>query len=120
VLKGRIKKSGEDMDILLDTGAQQSILSAATAREFARINIDSMRNHASLTGVGGSTNALVAENVDFAMGEIKGSFQRVLAINLSDISEALELEIDMILGRDFLNGYTLLIDYPHSKVTFLK
>src|SRR5262249_23786785 len=120
VLKGRIKKSGEDMDILLDTGAQQSILSAATAHEFARINIDSIRNGASVSGVGGATKALVAENVDFSMGEMKGSFERVLAMNLADISETLELEIDMILGRDFLNGYTLLIDYPHGKVTFLK
>ena len=32
----------------------------------------------------------------------------------------MELEIDMILGQDFLAGYSLLIDYRHRTITFLK
>ena len=121
LLKGRIKK-GDHMDILLDTGAQQSILSAETAREYTRINFDySARNRQSLIGLGGKTETpLIAENVEVQVGDLFREYQRMLALNLSEISEALGLELDLILGRDFLNGYTLLIDYQNSKVFFLK
>ena len=44
----------------------------------------------------------------------------MFAINFAESSEALGLEIDLLLGRDFLQGYTLLIDYRNRQLTFLK
>ncbi len=123
ILKGKIKKSDPEMDILLDTGAQASILSAAAARKHVYINYpktfrEKRKTH--LMGIGGRIDNLIhVENVDIEIGSLRKSFNRMVALNLSQISEALELEVDLILGQDFLNGYTLVIDYKHNTVTFL-
>lgn len=123
ILKGAIKKSDGEMDILLDTGAQASILSAAAAREHVRINYPKTfreKRKTYLMGIGGKIQNLIhVENVDIEVGSLRKSFNRMVALNLSQISEALELEVDLILGQDFLNGYTLLIDYRNNLVTFL-
>ncbi len=58
--------------------------------------------------------------MEVAIGGIKKNFDRMRALNLADTSESLDLELDLILGRDFLEGYTLLIDYKNRTVTFLK
>ena len=123
ILKGRIKRSDHEMDILLDTGAQTSILSSATARKYVYINYPKTlrkKSRIRLSGIGGKIdNLLHAENVDIEMGPLRKSFNRMVAANLSQVSEALELEVDCILGQDFLYGYTLLIDYKTNEVTFL-
>jgi hypothetical protein len=122
ILKGKIKKSDETMDILLDTGAQTSILSAATARKYVRIDYPKTfrdKRKSTLFGLGGRIeNILHVENVDIKIGPMEKSFNQLVAINLAQISEALELEVDAILGQDFLSGYTLLIDYQNNQVTF--
>lgn len=124
ILKGRINHSGEEMDFLLDTGAQQSVLSVAAARAFAHINYHSTlynQQQTNLRGLGGVVESpLVVEVVDVKLGPLSREFKRIPSVNLSDISEALELELDMILGQDFLAGYTLLIDYKNNQVTFLR
>lgn len=122
ILKGRINRSGDQMDFLLDTGAQQSVLSTSAARRLARINYQStLYKQTSIRGLGGLVESpLVVEGVDVRLGELSKKFKRIPSLNLADISEALELELDMILGQDFLSGYTLLIDYNNNKVTFLR
>lgn len=124
VLKGKIRDSPEDMDILLDTGAETTLISLAAAKQHAYINLPlsmQMRGQASLTGVGGrADNMMIAENVEVLLGSMKKNFNSMLAVNLAGTSEGLELELDIILGRDFLEGYTLLIDYKNREVTFLR
>jgi hypothetical protein len=124
ILKGRVRNSPDNLDILLDTGASRTILSTATARRYARINYPLSRQFAdklTLSGIGGKTDqALIAENVEVALGPIRKEFNTMAAMNLGESSEAMELELDVILGRDFLEGYTLLIDYENNRVTFLK
>jgi len=122
IVKGRIKKSDEEMDILLDTGAQTSLLSAATARKYVHIDYPKTlkaRRKSSLFGVGGRIeNVLHVDNVEIQLGPLEKTFNRMVAINLAQISEALELDVDAILGQDFLSGFTLLIDYNNNLVTF--
>jgi hypothetical protein len=123
ILKGAIKKSDDEMDILLDTGAQTSILSAAAARKHVHINYPKTfreKRKTYLMGIGGKIKNLIhVENVEIEVGPLRKGFNRMVALNLSQISEALELEVDLILGQDFLNGYTLVIDYRNNLVTFL-
>ncbi|MCI0606009.1 hypothetical protein L0156_23730 [bacterium] len=124
ILKGRIKKSSGDLDILVDTGADSSFISAAAAKRFVTINYPlsmQLRNQAKITGVGGkANNLLIAENVEVGIGELSKNFNNMFAVNFAETSEALGLEIDLLLGRDFLEGYTLLIDYRNRQITFLK
>ncbi|HET6268043.1 MAG TPA: hypothetical protein VFG11_10030 [Acidobacteriota bacterium] len=124
ILKGRVRNSDDQLDFLLDTGAAQSLLAEATARRLMNVNFISSlhaRGGTQLYGLGGALGPqFSADNVDIKIGALHNSYKKVAVVNLSQISEALELEIDMILGEDFLTGYTLLIDYPHNKITFLK
>ncbi len=124
VVKGRIKNSDSTMDVLIDTGASRSVLSAAAAKKFVHINYPLSRaasQKPELFGLGGRVeDLLIADNVEVDIGSLKKNFDRIIALNLADISEALELEIDMIAGQDFLEGYTLLIDYANNKITFLR
>jgi hypothetical protein len=124
ILKGRIKKSSGDLDILVDTGADSSFISTSAAKRFVTINYPlsmQLRKQTQITGVGGKAdNLLIAENVEVKIGELSRNFNNMLAVNFADTSEALGLEIDLLLGRDFLEGYTLLIDYRNRQITFLK
>ena len=123
ILKGGVGPSPDDLDILLDTGAQRSILSQAAAKEYTYINYPLSKEISSksgLSGVGGQAeNVLVAENVQVRVGPMQKAFNRLTALNLGESSDAFDLELDMILGRDFLEGYTILIDYRNNRVTFL-
>ena len=124
ILKGQIRNSPPDMDILLDTGAESSVLSAATARKYTRINYplsyEANKNH-TFSGIGGRVdNVLLAENVGVRLGKMEKNYGQMLALNLADTCEGMDLEIDMILGRDFLESYSLLIDYRNNRVTFLR
>ncbi len=124
ILKGRVRKSGETLDILVDTGAHRSILAKSTALKETHVDypLSRMANQKpQLFGLGGQVeDLLVSDNVDVQIGPLKKNFDRMLALNLAEISEALELELDLILGQDFLEGYTLLIDYQHNRITFLR
>ena len=124
IVKGRIKKSPLDLDILVDTGADSSLISVAAAKKYAAINYPlsmQLRRQNTLSGVGGKAdNLLIAENVEVGIGDLSRNFNNMLTLNLAESSEALGLEIDLLLGRDFLEGYTLLIDYRNRQLTFLK
>ncbi|HSP07231.1 MAG TPA: hypothetical protein VLR94_08645, partial [Acidobacteriota bacterium] len=115
ILKGRIGDSADDLDILLDTGAAHCILSTAAAKRYARINYPlshRINPQSGISGIGGKTDdVLVAENIHLALGGLRKEVNRMVAMNLGESSEAMGLELHMILGRDFLQGYTLLIDY---------
>lgn len=124
ILKGRIRSSPETLDIMLDTGAAHCIISAAAAKRYAHVNYQLSReagSNSGLSGIGGrADNLLVTENVEVDVGGIRKQFNQMTAMNLGESSEALELEIDLILGMDFLKDYTLLIDYRNGLVTFLR
>src|SRR5262249_24598750 len=94
LLKGKIKNSPENMDILLDTGAEHSILSAAAAKKYTHVNYPlsaQLNEHSTLSGIGGNAeNLLAAENVDIQIGPLQKSFNRMIAMNLGDSSDAME------------------------------
>lgn len=124
IVKGRIRNSPDNMDMMIDTGAARSIVSSAAAKRYAHINYQltqELGEKTALSGVGGKTkDVLVAENVEVNLAGIKKQFNAMPAMNLGESSEALELELDMIVGRDFLQGYTLLIDYRNQQLMFLR
>jgi len=124
ILKGRIKKSPNRMNILVDTGSDVSFVSIAAAKKYATINYPlsmQLRKQSTVSGVGGKADSLlIADNVEVGIGKLSRNFNNMYALNFADTSEALELEIDLLLGRDFLDGYTLLIDYKNRQLTFLR
>lgn len=124
IAKGRVRNSPQNLDMMIDTGAARSVISSAAAKRYGKINYQlshDMREQSGVSGVGGKADdVLVAENIEVEIAGIKKQFNAMPAMNLGDTSEAMELELDMILGRDFLEGYTLLLDYHNNRITFLK
>ena len=123
MIKGKIRNSPE-LDFLVDTGAQRTIISALAAKQYTHINYPlsrQMKQSTPLTGVGGRMDdVLVAENVNIEAGPLKKEFNMISVVNLAEGSESLEMEMGGILGRDVLEGYTMLIDYGKRTVTFLR
>lgn len=123
MIKGKIRNSPE-LNFLVDTGGYKTIISALAARQYTRINYPlsrSMKESTPLTGVGGRMDdVLIAENVDIEAGPLKKEFNMISVVNLAEGSENMEMEMGGILGRDMLEGYTMLIDYGKRTVTFLR
>ena len=123
MLKCKIRNSPA-LDFILDTGGHRTIISALAAKKYARINYPlshSMKQSTPLTGVGGRMEeVLVAENVSIEAGPLRKEFNLISVVNFAEGSESMELEIGGILGRDILEGYTMLIDYGKRTVTFLR
>ena len=123
MIKGRIRNSPE-LDFLVDTGGFKTIISALAAKQYTHINYPlsrSMKQTSPLTGVGGRMeDVLIAENVNIEAGPLKKEFNMISVVNLAEGSENMEMEMGGILGRDMLDGYTMLIDYGKRTVTFLR
>jgi hypothetical protein len=122
VVKGQIDKSEADQDILIDTGATNSLISASAAKRWAHVNYALSRQmNSNVVGMTGKTKQnLIAENVDLKIRPLSKTYNLITAVNLASTNESMQLELDFILGRDFLNGYSLLIDYRNLQITFLK
>jgi hypothetical protein len=123
MIKGRMRNSPQ-LDFIVDTGASRTIISALAARQYTRINYPlsrEMKQTSPLTGIGGRMeDVLIAENVNIEAGPLKEQFNMISVVNLAEGSENLEMEIAGILGRDMLEGYSMLIDYGKRTVTFLR
>jgi hypothetical protein len=123
MIKGRMRNSPQ-LDFIVDTGASRTIISALAARQYTRINYPlsrEMKKTSPLTGIGGRMeDVLIAENVNIEAGPLKEEFNMISVVNLAEGSENLEMEIAGILGRDMLEGYSMLIDYGKRTVTFLR
>ncbi len=123
MIKGKIRNSPE-VDFLLDTGGSRTIISALAAKQYTRINYPlsrSMKQTTPLTGVGGRMeDVLIAENVSIEAGPLRKEFNMISVVNLAEGSESMEMEMGGIIGRDMLEGYTMLIDYGKRTVTFLR
>jgi hypothetical protein len=123
MIKGKIRNSPQ-LNFLLDTGAQRSIVSALVAKKYVRINYllsREMKQITPLTGIGGRMeDVLVAENVSIEAGPLRKEFNLISVVNIAEGCESMEIEMAGILGRDVLEGYTMLIDYGKRTVTFLR
>ncbi|HEY7162005.1 MAG TPA: hypothetical protein VH815_12140, partial [Acidobacteriota bacterium] len=123
IVKGTMRDSPQ-LNFLVDTGAKRTIISALAAKQYTHINYAlsrEMKQATPLTGIGGRMDdVLLAENVNIEAGPLKKEFNIMSVVNLAEGSENMEIEIGGILGRDMLDGYTLLIDYGKRTVTFLR
>jgi hypothetical protein len=123
MIKGTMRDSPQ-LDFIVDTGASRTIISSLMAKQYTRINYPlsrEMKPKTPLTGIGGRMeDVLIAENVNIEAGPLKKEFNMISVVNLAEGSENLEMEIGGILGRDMLDGYTLLIDYGKRSITFLR
>jgi predicted aspartyl protease len=97
----------------LDTGASRTMLSIELARKLAIQTADDRP----VTGGGGQIKILAGKVSSLVVG---GAAVRDHAIGagefLNMLSKAVGTELDGILGYNFLNGFKVTINYPHSRL----
>ena len=113
VISGEIRAadgSWEKSEFLVDTGADRTVLSAAT---LARLALQPLAMREGLSGVGGIVATVVVETELHLMREnaghvvFRGQYAAVTELEALDIS---------VLGRDITRLFAVIVDWPHDVV----
>ena len=102
--------------MLLDTGADPSIVELATAKSIG-LKI-AARGHQASGGGTGNNLAYETSLPEVQLGGLTASSVDALAMNLSKLSSALGRPISGVLGYSLLKMRIVQIDYPNHKVRF--
>jgi predicted aspartyl protease len=102
---------------VLDTGAGATVITPALAE---KLNIESDRGQAPrrATGAGGSLDVRLGRVKSIRVGETRVEDLAVVIMDLTGIGQAIEMEIDGIIGYNFLKTFRVSIDYPQQTVSF--
>ena len=103
--------------VALDTGAGGTMISRELAKKLG-ITPDARDKPGKATGAGGHVEVRLAAVKSLRVGGAKLEGLKVGIMDLSGIGEAIETDIDGILGYNFLKEYRVTIDYPKQTVTF--
>ena len=112
LVKGVVQ--GRDTDVLLDSGAQNSVLSAAFAGTLGL----SSAGQLNLEGTSSSQQAALASGVHVQVGPLSLTDLTVVIANLTSIERAFGRSLPVILGKELFNGAVVDIDYPNARIAF--
>jgi predicted aspartyl protease len=116
VISGKIlagNGSWEKIEFLLDTGADRTVLSAAT---LAKIGLQPVAIQEGISGLGGLADAVsVATQIRLTQEEaakvvFRGPYAAVIALAVLDMS---------VLGRDITDLFAVIVDRLHDVVCLL-
>ncbi len=99
---------------VLDTGASMSVVSSKFAKELGLETMGNMK--------GGASNSTVdvqfATLPPFSVKGIEFDAQQIAVIDLEPLNKLINIQIDGILGFDFLSRFVTKVDYAHELVSF--
>lgn len=102
--------NGRKVGIILDTGAQQSLILRSAA-----VRLDLPRREATgyrMYGVGGETKVEIASVDDFKLGAVSTTGMQLFVAGEVDLGDG----VDVLLGEDFLRRFDVEFDLPHAAV----
>ena len=109
--------NGKPAALLLDTGANSTIISAEAAG-LAAVQLKALLATKAGTGAEGD---YIAREVDLKLSNRHWFNRRVWVMNLSDASKRLDTPIDGFVGQDLLREFSVVrIDYKAGAVEFEK
>jgi hypothetical protein len=109
IVSARISDAGTPINLILDTGADRTIVSPQTLWKLGISTLNAPR--AIIKGVTGSGQAEVVQVASLQVGEARVGPLRIVAHD-ADLKQA-----DGLLGRDFLEHFTVTIDSREQVVT---
>ncbi len=104
---------GWPADILLDTGASNSVIDHALANTLG-IGSD---NEGKLHGASGSVTASLAREVSVRLGAFQLPTMEAVVTDLSDIQQLMNRRIQLVLGMDLFRRLPVTIDYAGRTIT---
>jgi len=109
-----VRLNGTDIKMLVDTGAELTVVRQAAAD---RLKLSATRLPDRLYGIGGARYAAVFEAKTFEIGKLHG---QNLDMVVSDFAVRPSSGIDGLLGMDFLSQYDIDLDLPDNKIRLFK
>ncbi len=106
--------NGHATDMLLDTGAQISLIDKSYAR---RVGVRRGKK-LNVRGVGGRTKTYAAKNIDVSVGELSLDLKAVALMDMSAFGLATGRPINFIFGSESLGDIVVDIDYPNRRIAF--
>jgi hypothetical protein len=106
--------NGHKTEIILDSGAEVTAIDSTFAKS---IGLEG-EGDLTATGVSGSTQAQVVNNVSIQIGNLLATNLTVVVIDLSYISDAIGHPISVIFGEEVFNEFVVDIDYPNERIAF--
>jgi len=109
-------------NLLIDTGADNTLLSHAVAEELG-ITKDTPGAQLNLPigGVGGLDNGvLMVPNVSLKTSFDEKTYDVLLSLNLKDMSSLLQTELSGVLGYESLKEYRITLDYSKAEIRLSK
>jgi clan AA aspartic protease (TIGR02281 family) len=111
-------------NFVVDTGASHSVITNQTAE---KIGIplegaeccESMHGRSAL-GAGGVVAARTTTVDSIRVSDVEVKDIEVAIADLTNISTALQQTLDGIIGRNFMQGFRVIIDYPKQEILFEK
>jgi hypothetical protein len=109
-------------NFIVDTGAVATVLSHNMARNLGvDEKTEGARVDLGITGVAGLQGVVLrVPDVTLKTQQHSELFPQVVAIDLSQISKMIGTEVAGVIGYDFLEGYTLTLDYFGARIALTK
>lgn len=101
---------GEPISVLLDSGAEMTVLDLALARRMGL----TLEGDVVVQGTGGLSTGTFASGVDIEVGDLTFRDLTVLVLDLGPVG----LQIPAILGKDAFNALVVDLDFPNRRVAF--
>lgn len=106
---------GKDLAVLLDSGAEVTVIDAGFARAVGlrpsgRVNV---------RGTGGSTDTEVSSDVAITVGTMTLRTGTVLLMDLQEIGKMMDHPVQVILGKEVLNQTVTDIDFDKRTIRFV-
>ena len=113
-LEVHLEGNCEPLNFLLDSGANISVLHEQTARRLAV----KLGKRVKVHGVGVETTGYWPQKLRARVGPVLLP-KEYLVVDLTKLSEACLCTVDGLVGRDFIDGRVVQIDYPEHKIRLL-
>jgi len=115
IVKATVNDKGP-FDFAVDTGASVTVISKRTAEKLGISNEPSTPKRGQCCGGGIDMSLRRVESVQ--VGEAEQRNLEVALMDLSSISKCLGMELEGIIGHNFMKSYMIIIDYPKKTISF--
>jgi hypothetical protein len=112
-LKVSVQESGKPLNMLLDSGANVSVINLVTAR---RLGLE-IGQPVRVEGVNATTTGYWPQHLS-ASARTAPLPRDFLAVDLSDLSDGSECAVDGLLGADFFADHVVRIDFSKRRILF--